>query len=264
MIEVFCFKLFFFFFFITSSFYPLWLLSNFISIFIFVLLFYYKINYWYTKQCGFLFVRRVALCMCPLLSLDSHNVIYCCKFSCSDWFFCTFPIKHFLVSDLPWCYGQRFGAHVDFSGAFSLLITWAAGCSAVGTQAGCGCSSKWLSSPTPRPRRAAAPMCLGCALVQAAHPTGLTLIVFPGVCLCSLPGARGSCCGGGAGSAPWDLAWRPCAVKQGTVLEGAAPLAVGLWNILRCFLCNCWWINSFNSSNRYFIVLFFPVGSSKL
>lgn len=41
MIEVFCFKLFF----ITSSFYPLWLLSNFISIFIFVLLFYYKINY---------------------------------------------------------------------------------------------------------------------------------------------------------------------------------------------------------------------------
>lgn len=44
MIEVFCFKLFFFFF-ITSSFYPLWLLSNFISIFIFVLLFYYKINY---------------------------------------------------------------------------------------------------------------------------------------------------------------------------------------------------------------------------
>lgn len=71
-------------------------------------------------------------------------------------------------------------------------------------------------------------MCLGRALVRAAAPPGLTLIVFPGVCLCSLPRARGSCRGGGAGSAPWDLAWRPRAVKQVTVLEGAAPLAVEL------------------------------------
>lgn len=56
--------------------------------------------------------------MCPLLSLDSHNVIYCCKFSCSDWFFCTFPIKHFLVSDLPWCMVSVLELTLIFRGVF--------------------------------------------------------------------------------------------------------------------------------------------------
>lgn len=60
--------------------------------------------------------------MCPLLSLDSHNVIYCCKFSCSDWFFCTFPIKHFLVSDLPWSMVSALELELIFSGVFSLVF----------------------------------------------------------------------------------------------------------------------------------------------
>lgn len=60
--------------------------------------------------------------MCPLLSLDSHNVIYCCKFSCSDWFFCTFPIKHFLVSDLPWSMVSVLELELISSGVFSLVF----------------------------------------------------------------------------------------------------------------------------------------------
>lgn len=55
-----------------------------------------------------------------ITSLDSHNVIYCCKFSCSDWFFCTFPIKHFLVSDLPWSMVSVLEPELIFSGVFSL------------------------------------------------------------------------------------------------------------------------------------------------
>lgn len=54
-----------------------------------------------------------------ITSLDSHNVIYCCKFSCSDWFFCTFPIKHFLVSDLPWSMVSVLEPELIFSGVFS-------------------------------------------------------------------------------------------------------------------------------------------------
>lgn len=54
-----------------------------------------------------------------ITSLDSHNVIYCCKFSCSDWFFCTFPIKHFLVSDLPWSMVSILEPELIFSGVFS-------------------------------------------------------------------------------------------------------------------------------------------------
>lgn len=54
-----------------------------------------------------------------ITSLDSHNVIYCCKFSCSDWFFCTFPIKHFLVSDLPWSMVSILEPELVFSGVFS-------------------------------------------------------------------------------------------------------------------------------------------------
>lgn len=54
-----------------------------------------------------------------ITSLDSHNVIYCCKFSCSDWFFCTFPIKHFLVSDLPWSMVSVLEPELILSGVFS-------------------------------------------------------------------------------------------------------------------------------------------------
>lgn len=54
-----------------------------------------------------------------ITSLDSHNVIYCCKFSCSDWFFCTFPIKHFLVSDLPWSMVSVLEPELIFSGVFA-------------------------------------------------------------------------------------------------------------------------------------------------
>lgn len=57
-----------------------------------------------------------------ITSLDSHNVIYCCKFSCSDWFFCTFPIKHFLVSDLPWSMVSVLEPELIFSGVFSSVF----------------------------------------------------------------------------------------------------------------------------------------------
>lgn len=52
--------------------------------------------------------------MCPLLSLDSHNVIYCCKFSCSDWFFLYLSNKAFSGFRLALVYGQRFGVCIDF------------------------------------------------------------------------------------------------------------------------------------------------------
>lgn len=252
MIEVFCFKLFF----ITSSFYPLWLLSNFISIFIFVLLFYYKINYWYTKQCGFLFVRRVALCMCPLLSLDSHNVIYCCKFSCSDWFFCTFPIKHFLVSDLPWCMVSVLELALIFSGACfpRLSPEWrAAGCSAAGERCifgrkpFCECLSQLgacraTSSPRSQPwhvRHGSCSLSIREYFVVVAHRAYGDW--WPGhgawVTLVTLQG----------------LVWGAQEVRQVPGWGLLLPSLQGCERALRCFLCNCLWRNSFNPLNQYYV-----------